>query len=53
MMTINPFEIMASVAPLVMTLPYVYWYHFVNGMMVDLVGGFGGSDEIDSESKND
>jgi hypothetical protein len=51
MMT-NPFEIMASVVPL-MNLPYVYWYHFVNGMMVDLFGGFGGPDQIDSESEND
>jgi hypothetical protein len=51
MMT-NPFEIMASVVPL-MNVPYVYWYHFVSGMMVDLVGGFGGADQNDSESKSE
>ena len=50
MMT-NPFEIMASVAPL-MTLPYVYWYNFMTGTMVDLFGGFGGADQNDSESKS-
>jgi hypothetical protein len=51
MMT-NPFEIMASVVPL-MNLPYVYWYHFVNGAMTDLFGGLGGPDQIDSESKSE